>query len=146
MFAPGHQFLQNLELQWSRKNEGQLCVKKSLHCLKSQSGIPTLVLLICGSGHQGIPYGIPFWASWWPLTIEPCQRCSMMFGFGQGIMPRSDKRGADYVFPHIFAVVLQLRNRNRYGHLQSCNCTHRQFLFRLSFCSEMFGIMMSWCQ
>ena len=42
MFAPGHQFLQNLELQWSRKNEGQLCVKKSLHCLKSQSGIPNI--------------------------------------------------------------------------------------------------------
>ena len=32
----------------------------------------------------------------------------LMFGFGQGIMPRSDKRGAAaFLFPHVFAVILQ---------------------------------------
>ena len=39
----------------------------------------------------------------------------MMFGFGQGIMPRSDKRGVDYVFPHIFAVVLQYETETDTG-------------------------------
>ena len=57
-------------------------------------------------------------------------------------MPRSDKRGAGYVVPHVFAVVPQYETETDM-HLQSSSCTHRQVRFRLGFCSEMFGIMVS---